>query len=130
MKDTRIQRLAPRIDLVPGEAHDHARTRRLAQIAAGDSRWRTWGTYVSERAWGTVPEDYSANGDAWDFFTHNHARMCAYRWHEDSLAGFCDDQQQICLGLALWNGRDPILKEPLWASPEATVRIRATTARM
>ena len=87
---------------------------RLGLIAAGDSRWRTWGTYVSERAWGTVPEDYSANGDAWDFFTHDHARMRAYRWHEDSLAGFCDDQQQICLGLALWNGRDPILKERLW----------------
>ena len=93
----------------PTPEHD-----RLASITAGDSRWRTWGTYLAERAWGAVPVDYSADGDAWDFFPHDHARMRAYRWHEDGLAGFCDDQQQLCLGLALWNGQDPILKERLW----------------
>ena len=87
---------------------------RLGQIAAGNRAWRTWGTYLSERAWGAVPEDYSANGDAWNYFSHDQARMRAYRWHEDGMAGFCDDQQQLCLGLALWNGQDPILKERLW----------------
>ena len=87
---------------------------RLAQIAAGDSSWRTWGTYLSERAWATVREDYSSDGSAWNYFPHDHARMRAYRWSEDGLAGFCDNQQQLCLGIALWNGQDPILKERLW----------------
>jgi hypothetical protein len=76
---------------------------------AGD--WYTWGPYVSERQWGTVREDYSANGDAWDYLPHDQARSYAYRWGEDGLAGFCDVEQRLCLGLALWNGRDPILKE-------------------
>ncbi len=76
---------------------------------AGD--WYRWGPYVSERQWGTVREDYSAFGDAWDYFPHDHARSRAYRWGEDGLAGFCDVEQRLCLGLALWNGRDPILKE-------------------
>ncbi len=76
---------------------------------AGD--WYRWGPYVSERQWGTVREDYSAYGDAWDYFPHDHARSRAYRWGEDGLAGFCDIEQRFCLGLALWNGRDPILKE-------------------
>jgi hypothetical protein len=75
------------------------------------SEWYTWGPYVSERQWGTVREDYSANGDAWDYITHDEARSYAYRWGEDGLAGFCDVEQRLCLGLALWNGRDPILKE-------------------
>lgn len=87
---------------------------RLAQIASGDLSWRTWGTYLSERAWATVREDYSPDGSAWNFFPHDHARMRAYRWNEDGLAGFCDNQQQLCLGIALWNGEDPILKERLW----------------
>jgi hypothetical protein len=79
---------------------------------AGD--WYIWGPYVSERQWGTVREDYSANGEAWDYFPHDHARSRAYRWGEDGLAGFCDIEQRLCLGLALWNGRDPILKERIF----------------
>ena len=76
---------------------------------AGD--WYRWGPYVSERQWGTVREDYSPDGQAWDYLPHDHARSRAYRWGEDGLAGFCDIEQRLCLGLALWNGRDPILKE-------------------
>ena len=75
------------------------------------SDWYLWGPYVSERQWGTVREDYSADGGAWDYLPHDHARSRAYRWGEDGLAGFCDIEQRLCLGLALWNGRDPILKE-------------------
>src|SRR5438105_2147738 len=75
------------------------------------SDWYLWGSYVSERQWGTVREDYSAGGDAWGSFPHDHARSRANRWGEDGLAGFCDVEQRFCLGLALWNGRDPILKE-------------------
>ncbi len=73
--------------------------------------WYRWGPYVSERQWGTVREDYSADGNAWDYLPHDHARSQAYRWGEDGLAGFCDIEQRLCLSLALWNGRDPILKE-------------------
>ncbi len=75
------------------------------------SDWYLWGPYVSERQWGTVREDYSAGGEAWDYLPHDHARSQAYRWGEDGLAGFCDVEQRLCLGLSLWNGRDPILKE-------------------
>ncbi len=78
------------------------------------SEWYRWGPYVSERQWGTVREDYSADGEAWNFFPHEHARSRAYRWGEDGLAGFCDVEQRLCLGLALWNGRDPILKERIF----------------
>jgi hypothetical protein len=76
---------------------------------AGD--WYRWGPYLSERQWGTVREDYSPGGEAWDYLPHDHARARAYRWGEDGLAGFCDIEQRLCLALALWNGRDPILKE-------------------
>jgi len=76
--------------------------------------WKKWGPYLSERQWGTVREDYSDNGDAWNFFTHDQARARAYRWGEDGLGGVCDDKQRLCLALALWNGRDPILKERLF----------------
>jgi hypothetical protein len=76
---------------------------------AGD--WYRWGPYVSERQWGTVREDYSPDGEAWDYLPHDQARSRAYRWGEDGLAGFCDIEQRLCLGLALWNGADPILKE-------------------
>jgi hypothetical protein len=76
--------------------------------------WRSWGPYVSERAWGTVREDYSANGEAWKYFPHEHARSRAYRWNEDGLAGICDRHQRLCFALALWNGRDKILKERLF----------------
>jgi hypothetical protein len=75
------------------------------------SEWYEWGPYLAERAWGTVREDYSASGDAWSSFPHDHARSRAYRWNEDGLAGVCDVRQHLCLALALWNGRDPILKE-------------------
>ena len=76
--------------------------------------WKKWGPYLSERQWGTVREDYSENGDAWDYFTHDQARSRAYRWGEDGLAGFSDDKQRLCFALALWNGKDPILKERLF----------------
>jgi hypothetical protein len=75
------------------------------------SDWYLWGPYLSERQWGTVREDYSADGEAWTYLPHDHARSRAYRWGEDGLAGFCDIEQRLCLALALWNGRDPILKE-------------------
>src|SRR5579862_9619184 len=81
---------------------------------AGVQPWRRWGPYVSDRAWGTVREDYSANGDAWNYLTHDMARSKAYRWNEDGLAGICDEEQRLCFALALWNGNDPILKERLF----------------
>src|SRR6516164_5643413 len=76
--------------------------------------WKKWGPYLSERQWGTVREDYSSNGDAWNYFTHDHAQYRAYRWGEDGLAGISDNRQLLCFALALWNGRDPILKERLF----------------
>ncbi len=76
--------------------------------------WKKWGPYLSERQWGTVREDYSPNGDAWNFFTHDQARSRAYRWGEDGIAGISDDKQRLCFSLALWNGKDPILKERLF----------------
>ena len=76
--------------------------------------WRRWGPYLSERQWGTVREDYSDNGDAWNYFTHDQARSRAYRWGEDGLAGISDDKGRLCFALALWNGADPILKERLF----------------
>jgi hypothetical protein len=84
---------------------------RLDQSLRQGSDWYLWGPYLSERQWGTVREDYSVGGDAWDYLPHEHARSRAYRWGEDGLAGFCDIEQRLCLSLALWNGRDPILKE-------------------
>src|SRR5262245_35608795 len=81
---------------------------------AGPSGWRFWGPYLSERQWGTVREDYSSNGDAWNYFTHDQARSRAYHWGEDGLAGICDMHGVLCFALALWNGRDPILKERLF----------------
>ena len=76
--------------------------------------WKKWEPYLSERQWGTVREDYSSNGDAWNFFTHDHARSRAYRWGEDGIAGISDDKQGLCFSLPLWNGKDPILKERLF----------------
>jgi hypothetical protein len=87
---------------------------RLRQSQKRTAHWKSWGPYVSERAWGTVREDYSASGGAWDYFPHDHARSRAYRWNEDGLAGICDRHQSLCFALALWNGRDPILKERLF----------------
>ena len=87
---------------------------RLEEARARTKHWKRWGPYLSERAWGTVREDYSPYGSAWDYFPHDHARSRAYRWNEDGLAGISDRHQQICFALALWNGRDPILKERLF----------------
>ncbi|MGY6276368.1 MGH1-like glycoside hydrolase domain-containing protein [Methylomonas sp. MgM2] len=84
---------------------------RLKAQRTGSENWYLWGPYLSERAWGTVREDYSADGNAWAHFTHEHARSRAYRWSEDGLAGICDSNQNLCFALAFWNGRDPILKE-------------------
>ena len=93
------------------ESREHARLQ--AQLD-GTANWKYWGPYLSERAWGTVREDYSANGDAWGFFPHDHARCKAYRWGEDGLAGISDLQQYLCFAPAFWNGCDPILKERLF----------------
>ena len=90
---------------------EHAR---LEEARTGTAAWKKWGPYLSERQWGTVREDYSETGDAWNFFTHDHARSRAYRWGEDGIAGISDDKQRLCFSLALWNGKDPILKERLF----------------
>src|SRR4051794_24659033 len=97
-----------------------AEQQRLAETEARTKHWRRWGPYLAERAWGTVREDYSANGDAWDYFPHDHARSRAYRWTEDGILGICDNHQYLCFALAFWNGKDPILKERLFglAGPE------------
>src|SRR5262245_28514560 len=94
----------------PGSA-ERARLADVSISAAG--RWQFLGPYLSERAWGTVRADYS-DGAAWEYFPHDHARSRAYRWSEDGLAGICDLEQRLCLALAFWNGRDPILKERIF----------------
>ena len=88
--------------------------RRIAEADARTVHWKRWGPYLSERQWGTVREDYSPNGAAWDYLPHDHARSRAYRWGEDGLLGISDNHQRLCFALALWNGRDPILKERLF----------------
>jgi len=88
--------------------------KRLREASDNAVSWKKWGPYLSERQWGTVREDYSPGGDAWNFFTHDHARSRAYRWGEDGIAGISDDKQYLCFALALWNGKDPILKERLF----------------
>ena len=87
---------------------------RLDEAREQKAPWKKWGPYLSERQWGTVREDYSEGGDAWNYFTHDQARSRAYRWGEDGLAGISDDKQRLCFALALWNGKDPILKERLF----------------
>jgi len=87
---------------------------RLQEARKGTSDWKKWGPYLSERQWGSVREDYSKDGNAWDYFTHDQARSRAYHWGEDGLAGISDDKQLLCFAIALWNGRDPILKERLF----------------
>src|ERR1700683_3980300 len=96
----------PRLQTIEDRRLEEARTRK--------NHWKRWGPYLSERQWGTVREDYSENGTAWEFFPHDHARSRAYRWGEDGIGGISDRHQMICFGLALWNGRDPILKERLF----------------
>ena len=90
---------------------------RLDADRQGSSPWKKWSPYLSERQWGTVREDYSDNGDAWTYFTHDQARSRAYRWGEDGLAGISDDHQHLCFAVARWNGTDPMLKEvgPGWS---------------
>src|SRR3974390_523427 len=89
-------------------------TIRLEESREGKAPWKKWGPYLGERQWGTVREDYSDNGDAWNYFSHDQARSRAYRWGEDGLAGLSDDQQRLCFALALWNGKDSVLKERLF----------------
>jgi hypothetical protein len=97
-----------------GASAETAEGRRLEETRHRVRHWKRWGPYLSERAWGSVREDYSAFGTAWDYFPHDHARSRAYRWNEDGLGGMCDRHQRICFAVALWNGRDPILKERLF----------------
>jgi len=87
---------------------------RLDEARENSVPWKQWGPYLSERQWGTVREDYSDNGDAWNYFTHDQARSRAYHWGEDGIAGISDDHQRLCFAIALWNGKDPILKERLF----------------
>jgi hypothetical protein len=101
-------------DHVPAPPTPSAEARRLAAEERREENWKRWGPYLSERQWGTVREDYSAEGNAWRFFPHDHARMRAYRWGEDGLLGITDRQCRLCFSLALWNGNDPILKERLF----------------
>src|SRR4030081_2870170 len=96
----------PRLQTIEDQRLEETRTRK--------KYWKRWGPYLSERQWGTVREDYSPGGDAWEYFPHDHARSRAYRWGEDGIAGFSDEHQRLCLALALWNGNDPILKERLF----------------
>ena len=95
---------------------DTAEHQRLTAEAAREpnANWKRWGPYLAERQWGTVREDYSPDSQAWDYLTHEHARSRAYRWGEDGLLGFCDRQCRLCFSIALWNGKDPILKERLF----------------
>src|SRR5512139_277234 len=99
---------------MPDDVQLGAEQRRLAEADTSGVPWRRWGPYLSERQWGTVREDYSDNGDAWRYFSHDEARSRAYRWGEDGLGGICDDKQRLCFAFALWNGKDPILKERLF----------------
>src|SRR5579871_1527924 len=91
-----------------------AEERRLLAARTGAAPWKKWGPYLSERQWGTVREDYGPTGDAWSYLSHDLARSFAYKWGEDGLAGISDDNQTLCFALALWNGKDPILKERLF----------------
>jgi len=93
---------------------DNNETERLRRTREGSEHWRHWGPYLSERQWGTVREDYSEDGNAWSYFSHDQARSRAYRWGEDGLAGISDERQRLCVALALWNGADPIVKERLF----------------
>src|SRR5437763_4294427 len=94
-----------------------AEEKRLEESRARTAHWKRWGPYMAERAWGTVREDYSADGEAWDYLTHDAARSKAYRWNEDGIAGICDRHQQICFAVAVWNSRDPFIKERPFGLP-------------
>ncbi len=108
-------RSAPkRADMAPKTVVDVAEQKRLNDAREAGVPWKKWGPYLSERQWGTVREDYSADGNAWDYFSHDQARSRAYHWGEDGLAGISDEKQRLCFSVAMWNGRDPILKERLF----------------
>src|SRR5579863_2063706 len=98
----------------PASSAECTEQKRLNDARDNGIPWKKWGPYLSERQWGTVREDYSHDGNAWDYFSHDQARARAYRWGEDGIAGISDDKQQLCFALACWNGRDPILKERLF----------------
>ena len=98
----------------PTERYIDAETKRLAADGRREKNWKRWGPYLAERQWGTVREDYSPDGACWEYFPHDHARSRAYRWGEDGLLGITDRECRLCFALALWNGRDPILKERLF----------------
>src|SRR5690349_2263686 len=102
------------MDDAPLEPALGAEETRLKEARERTAHWKKWGPYLSERQWGTVREDYSPNGNAWSYFSHDQARSRAYRGGEDGLAGISDDRQFLCFALALWNGRDPIVKERLF----------------
>ncbi len=106
--------VADRSDDQHGRCNMTKEQTRLDESREQKTPWKKWGPYLSERQWGTVREDYSDGGDAWNYFTHDQARSRAYRWGEDGLAGICDDKQNLCFALALWNGKDPIIKERLF----------------
>ena len=115
--------MAPRVSPKRGQPTETTQTsrantaehRRLTEPFSGPIQpWRKWGPYVSERSWGTVREDYSADGQAWNYLSHDMARSKAYRWGEDAIAGICDRYQLLVFGFAFWNGRDPILKERMF----------------
>src|SRR5262249_20985162 len=115
-----------RVSCLPRRARSHspvlevdcdmanAEQQRLDDTRENGANWKQWGPYISERQWGTVREDYSDDGNAWRYFSHDQARSRAYRWGEDGIAGVSDDKQRLCFALALWNGQDPILKERLF----------------
>src|SRR5215469_17986748 len=92
----------------------NAEAARLEETRARRTHWRRWGPYLADRQWGTVREDYSPHGNAWDFFPHDHARSRVYRWGEDGILGISDNHQRLCFAVSLWNGRDPIIKERLF----------------
>ncbi|MEC4852538.1 MAG: glucosidase, partial [Jaaginema sp. PMC 1079.18] len=96
------------------QRHQTAEVRRLTENRDRTAYWRRWGTYLSERQWGTVREDYSEDGQAWEYFSYQDALYRAYRWGEDGICGWCDNHQRLCFAAAFWNEKDPILKERLF----------------
>ena len=107
--------LPKQLQSVPGgDIRPNPERDRLLADLRREANWKRWGPYLSERQWGTVREDYSPQGECWGYFTHEQSRSRAYRWGEDGLLGICDRECRLCFSLALWNGKDPILKERLF----------------
>src|SRR5271167_1578162 len=107
----------PNVEFMTGQFLREAKgaeARRMQEDASREKNWKRWGPYLAERQWATVREDYSESGDCWNYFPHDHARSRAYRWGEDGLLGITDREGRLCFAIALWNGRDPILKERLF----------------